>query len=153
MSGHEITLTLNSRVYLAAQQNGAPVIPDLRITNAGLSTLRGLRVDVQMNPAIGSWEAHLDAIEPGKTHRFTEIDLQLSASALRDQTERTRGTLTARLLQGASVLAEQTAPIEVLAANKWPGLNRASELLAALVRLPSGAMTSRKGLEFRTWWM
>jgi very-short-patch-repair endonuclease len=129
-------------VYLAAQQNGVPVIPDLRITNAGSSTLRGLRVDVQMDPAIGSWEAHLDAIEPGKTHRFTEIDLQLSASALRDQTERTRGTLTARLLQGASVLAEQTAPIEVLAANEWPGLNQAPELLAAFVSPNDHALRS-----------
>ena len=39
----------------------------------------------------------------------------------------------------------------MLAANEWPGLNQAPELLAAFVRLPSGAMKSRKGSEFRTW--
>jgi len=126
-------VTLDPRINLAAQQNAVPVVSEIVLTNASDHALADLKVRVILDPPIGSWEGRIDSIEAGSTHRVTNIDLKLSPTALREQNERVRGSLSVHVVAGEERIAEHQASIEVLAATEWPGIDRVPELLAAFV--------------------
>jgi len=128
-----IDLTLDPRINLAAQQNAVPVIGEILLTNASDHALADLKVQVTLDPPIGSWEGRIDAIEAGSTHRLTDIDLKLSPAALREQTERVRGSIGVHVVAEEERIAEHQESIEVLAATEWRGIDRVPELLAAFV--------------------
>lgn len=121
------------KLNFACHQSAFAFLRDLRIENTNPeSHLDDLLVTLTSNPAFlkpKSWI--LDRIAPGQTLPIKNRDIELDRNFLLNLADSVRGSVTITVEQGATVLAQETKPVELLAYNEWGGAGYMPELLAA----------------------
>src|SRR5262252_8117946 len=138
-----LRVDIDHRVYFAMQQNDVPVVKAVHITNTSLRPLRDLRLCLRPEPAYAEpWESRIALLPAGATHTLTAVDLVLSPQYRSESSERARGQLRFRLLQGEEPLLEHVESVDILARDAWSGLSSLPEILAAFV-LPNHPAVER----------
>ncbi len=123
-----------SRTTFAAAQNAVPLLRGLTIHNPSAVALTNVTLSLQPQPAFCKpKEWTIDSIAPGQSSKITRTDVTLDFEVLDRLNEAEHGQLTFTLQQGQKILAEEIAPIELLARDQWGGLGEMGQLLAAFV--------------------
>src|SRR5690349_20712583 len=139
----DLRVEIDQRVYFAMQQNDVPVVKAVHITNTSPRPLRDLRLCLRPEPAYAEpWERPIALRSEAATHTLTAVDLVLSPQYLSESSERARGQLRFRLLQGDEPLLEHVESVDILARDEWSGLSSLPEILAAFV-LPNHPAVER----------
>ncbi|MBI4880554.1 MAG: DUF3320 domain-containing protein [Planctomycetes bacterium] len=128
---------------LAMAHSGVPILPAVRVRNAGRMSLAGATLVIRLGPDLG--EAHavsIPAIKPGEIWEPDPIDVPLPHARLRAITEAEAGSITWSLEHEGSVFATETVPLRLLPFNEWPG-NLAPPSLLAVFVLPNHAAIAR----------
>lgn len=129
-----IGVEVDSYINFALQQNDVPVVKAIRVENPLEAPFNDVRMEIFAEPDFACvWTRHLDTLPASADLVFRDIDLVLRPGYLSNLSERLRGLLHVRLMQGEGVLASQIVPIELLAYDEWSGLRSLPEIAAAFV--------------------
>ena len=133
-----ISLIFDRVINYAFQQNGIPVVKELRIYNDD-TPRKNLVIRVTSEPAFAEpVELRLQSIDAGGEFHVAPLELQLSPKFLASLNEKVSGWLKVEVLEGNSVVCFRTETISLLARNEWCGLVSLPEILAAFI-LPNDA--------------
>ncbi|TPW35383.1 DUF4011 domain-containing protein [Oecophyllibacter saccharovorans] len=134
--GWDIKCSTSSKVGFATHQNAVPIISNLCISaSADAAPKTDLRLVLEANPPfINKKIWPVACLAPNDEVSISDSTVSLNATLLHSLTESLTGTLILTLLDDeGTVLAEITAPIELLASNQWGGSSTMAELLPAFV--------------------
>ena len=121
-------------VNYALEQNRLPLLRSLVLDNSGGEERNGLTLTVSAQPPFcREAKQTIDRIPADSRFDVRDLDLRLDGSWLAGLTEKTRGELTFRLMDGEQELSSACAQVEVLAFDEWMGSNCYPELLASFV--------------------
>lgn len=127
-----------TKLNLADFQNAVPALHELAIANETAHSLGELTLTVTSTPAFlkpRTW--NLEAVGPGETYHFTEMDVKLDGALLSRLTEAESATLRFELRRQktpGTIVAEHDCAIELLARNQWGGIGHLPEMVAAFVQ-------------------
>lgn len=139
-----VEVDVDPHVGYALQVNGVPLVKALRIMNLGDAPVGGLRVAVFAEPDLSPrLELPVGGIAAHGSWRFDALGLPISSARLAERTEAEEGTLWIEVTEGNEVLLRSATPLEVLAADEWPGTDSLPEILAAFV-LPEHPATRER---------
>jgi hypothetical protein len=128
-----LTLSFDSAINYAFQQNAIPVVKELRFQNDVVSR-KDLVIRVATEPAFAApAEIRIQAIEPQGEFRVSPLDLKLSHDFLAGLNEKVVGWLKVEVVAGDTVLCSRTESVSLLARNEWCGLVALPEILAAFI--------------------
>ena len=129
-----IRVTHDPSINYAFQQNGIPVLREIRVRHEGAEELRDVTVHVTTEPPFAlPLELRVQALAPGVEFRAGPIDQKLSPTLLGALRERTTGLLHVEVRTGETVLGRHSSAIALLAHNEWSGLDSLPDILAAFV--------------------
>ena len=127
-----IKLNYSPIVTFAMQQNHAPVIRDIIITNNGDVALTDLDVTLSYDPDFAAeYKYSINSINPKSADRNSVIPIAMSTDFLANLTERVTGNIKVTVTSKDGVIAEDRFEISVLAFNEWAGSGIIPEMLAA----------------------
>ncbi|VAX40897.1 DNA helicase related protein [hydrothermal vent metagenome] len=118
----------------ASWQNSVPFLKSLSIRNESSDSFDNLQLTLKTEPGFSrakKW--NFDCIRPETTIDVKDIHVQLDPAYLNGLNEAERGRVTFQLLQGETLLCEQTIDIRILAHDEWGGFGAMGDLLAAFV--------------------
>lgn len=129
----EIHATLVEKINFACHQSAFAVLRELKLENLDEEQpLSDLQVTLEASPTFLKPKVWVvDKLAAGGLLMLNDRDLALDGGFLFGLTESMRGTVTLRVNQGDTVLAEQAINVELLASNEWGGAAYMPELLAA----------------------
>lgn len=128
-----LSLTHDTAINFAFQQNAIPVVKELRFRNDSVARM-GLVIRVTTEPAFAPpVELRIQSIEPEGEYRLSPLDLKLSPDFLAGLNEKLSGLLKAEVIAGDIVLCSRTEAVALLARNEWCGLVALPEILAAFI--------------------
>lgn len=130
----ELEIECQSRVSLAAWQNGFPVVRRVRLRATEDCELPEQRLRLEFDPPLGE-AATFDvaALPAGAAIEQAEWDVNLGGGALESRTERTRARVIATLEAEGHEPVHAECEVELLAANEWAGVAAPLEQLASFV--------------------
>lgn len=140
----KLSLSLAPAITYAAVQNSIPVIQEICLENTGEEPLLGLSIRVTMTPdlLLRPVALHVARLESGSPVSFRHPELVMRHDQLSSLQEAHRGVVLAEVLQGETVLASISAPVEVLAYDEWAGFRQLPELLVAFAQPNSKAVAA-----------
>lgn len=128
-----LTVTYDSGINYAFQQNAIPVVKELRFQNDDVER-KDLVIRVSTEPAFAApAEIRIQAIEPKGEFRVSPLDLKLSHDFLAGLNEKVAGWLKVEMIAGDAMLCSRTESVSLLARNEWCGLVALPEILAAFI--------------------
>jgi len=128
-----ITVTFDSSINYAFQQNAIPVVKDLQFQNDSVAR-KDLTIRVSTEPAFATpTEIRVQSVEPNGVFRISPLDLKLSPAFLSELNEKVAGWLKIEVVERDTVLCWRTEPVSLLARNEWSGLVSLPEILAAFI--------------------
>ena len=130
----QLELDSVSKIGLAVQQNGVPVLRAVRIVNPGAEPIRDAKIILSSDPEFfPPVPVLVSQVPPGETAEVRAFTLCPSHAFLSTMTERTVGALKASLFlaNDAAPFAETAKPIDLCAHDEWFGAGFMPELLAA----------------------
>ena len=131
--GIELSLSYDTSINYAFQQNAIPAIKELRLKNTG-GAKKDLQIRITTEPAFAPVsEIRLETLPKDGEFRKEAPELRLSHDFLAGLNERVTGHIKIGILEGEKLLTERTEPISLLARNEWCGLQALPEILAAFV--------------------
>jgi len=129
-----ISVTHDPSINYAFQQNGIPVLREIRVRNDGADELREITVHVTTEPPFAlPLELRVQALPAGGEFRAGPVDQKLSPALLGALRERATGLLHVEVRAGDAVLGRHSSRLDLLAHNEWSGLDSLPEILAAFV--------------------
>ncbi|MBU8900307.1 DUF3320 domain-containing protein [Corallococcus sp. M34] len=133
-SSVRVELLTAPSLNFAMEQSGVPLIREARIRNVGSRALGPTVLGVRLEPELGdSVRIPVPSMPAGEEVSLGVIDLRPPAGHLRTVLETERAQLRWSLQQESQVLAEGTAPVEILPYNHWPGASAPLGLLTTFV--------------------
>ncbi len=139
-----VEVDVDAHVGYALQANGVPLVKALRVLNLGDAPVAGLRVALFVEPDLSPRvELPVGDIAAHGSWRFDALGLPISTARLAERTQAEEGTLWIEATGGDEVLLRSATPLEVLAADEWPGTDSLPEILAAFV-LPEHPATRER---------
>ena len=139
-----VEVDVDPHVAYALQVNGVELVKALRVLNLTNAPVAGLRVAVFAEPDLSPrLELPVAEIAAHGSWRFDAVGLPISSARLAERSESEAGTLWIEVLDGETVLLRTATPLEVLAADEWPGTDSLPEILAAFV-LPAHPATEER---------
>ena len=133
---HPIRLSVSCLNVLnyALQQNGLPILRQIRVKNDSDKALESAQLRVTAAPAfVMEYQRSIPVIPARRQVELRDFALVPDGDFLANLTERLEGTLTVELLSGERLLSTEVVPISVLTFNEWHGLGIYPELLSAFV--------------------
>lgn len=123
-----------ARISSASAQNAVPILQAIEIRHAGEVPIENLTLRLRAQPPFcHARSLHIDRVDATLPVSVADLDLMLDFGLLAGLNEAEHGELIATLTDGEETIAEQTAPIELLARDQWGGLDEMAGLLAAFV--------------------
>ncbi|MFN8705783.1 MAG: hypothetical protein ACK50J_03820, partial [Planctomyces sp.] len=139
----EIHSDLAGSINYACHQNSVPFLKSLRVRNHGASSVRDLKLSLEVSPRFAQSRVwHIARIEPGQELEIFDRKIDLEPQYLSGLNEAERGRVDLCLLTGNEELARVISDIRVLARDEWGGFSSGPELLAAFV-MPNDPAVSR----------
>ena len=127
-------LSCLSVINYALQQNGLPILRQIRVENGTDTEFEEVQLRITASPAFAKAYQRTISVLPARAQmELHDLDLVLDGEFLASLTEKTAGTLTAELLHGETLLCTESVPISVLTFNEWHGYGIYPELLSAFV--------------------
>lgn len=128
-----LTVTFDSSINYAFQQNAIPVVKDLQFQNDSIAR-KNLKVCVSTEPAFAApTEIRVQSVEPNGVFRVSPLDLKLSPVFLSELNEKVAGWLKVEVVEGDTVLCRRTDSVSLLARHEWCGLVSLPDILAAFI--------------------
>ncbi len=128
-----VSLSFDSAINYAFQQNAIPVVKELRFQNDNVAR-KDVVIRVSTEPAFAApAEIRIQAIDALGEFRIAPLDLKLSHDFLVSLNERVAGWLKVEVVAGDNVVCERTEAVSLLARNEWCGLVSLPEILAAFI--------------------
>jgi very-short-patch-repair endonuclease len=128
-----LSVTGDTAINYAFQQNAIPIVRELRLQNDD-SVRKDLIIRVSTEPAFAApLELRLQSLNAGGEHRFAPVDLKLSHDYLAGLSEKVSGWLKIEVIDGDAVICSRSESISLLARNEWCGLVSLPEILAAFI--------------------
>lgn len=116
----------------AMQQNYIPLIRSIRLVNDGESSVEGVTVRVDFDPAFAKpFLFEVQFVEGLRTTEIAPVKLTLSPELLFSLTEKTAGNIHISAEKDGETLAETDIPVEILAYDEWSGVSVMPELISA----------------------
>ena len=132
MNTLQIKLNYPPVVNYSMQQNHAPVIRDVIITNNGNVAFTDLEISLTFDPEFASeYKYTINSIRPQSEDRTSVVPIIMSTDFLANQTERVAGSIKVTVSSKGELLSEERFDISVLAFNEWAGSGIIPEMLAA----------------------
>ena len=132
MNTLQIKLNYPPVVNYSMQQNHAPVIRDVIITNNGNVAFTDLDISLTFDPEFASeYKYTINSIRPQSEDRTSVVPIIMSTDFLANQTERVAGSIKVTVSSKGELLSEERFDISVLAFNEWAGSGIIPEMLAA----------------------
>jgi len=121
-------------INYACHQNSVPILKSLTVRNNGATTLRNVKLSLQVTPAFARSRVwHIERIEPGEDIQISDRLVELEPGYLHVLNEAELGRIDLTLLGANQKLARLSSEIRVLARDEWGGFSSGPELLAAFV--------------------
>ncbi len=128
-----VTISNDSAINYAFQQNSIPVVKELRFRNDDVER-KDLVIRVLTEPAFAApAEIRIQSIKPNDEFRLSPLDLKLSHDFLDSLNEKVSGWLKIEAVAGKETLCSRTEAVSLLARNEWCGLVSLPEILAAFI--------------------
>jgi len=123
---------VSSKIGLASHQNAVPLLRQLTILNDGEEDLDDLLLELEPSlPFAAAKTWHIDRLTRSSTMQISDCDVELRDSYLADLSESMKASVRLCLRSSATIIAEHSFPIELLARNEWGGAHSMPDLLAA----------------------
>ncbi|MDE6277435.1 MAG: DUF3320 domain-containing protein [Muribaculaceae bacterium] len=130
----EVSLKYLPVINFSMQQNHVAVIREVGLKNTGESSIEGLEVVINFDPAFAEpVSLRIDNVAEGGTVELTDIPVHISTTFLSNLTERIEGHIRVEVKRDEEVLTAQTYEISLLAFDQWGGLAVLPAMLAAFV--------------------
>lgn len=118
----------------ALQQNGIPIIQQIRIFNPSEMVMEDVELGIEANPSFMlPFTRHIDQLPTGQNVTIIEPQLLMDTEYLAGMTERVSGYIHVELKQSGQVVASADEAITVLAYDEWQGMLIHPEMLVSFV--------------------
>lgn len=138
----EVEIVRYDALNLAMAHSGVPLLPSIRVRNAGVHSLDGAKFVVHVGPDLGApHEVTVPTLRAGDAWEPGPFDVPLPHERLRAITEGETGWMHLSVTHDGTALFEQKGELRLLAFNEWAGCTAPASLLAVFVTPNRPAVT------------
>lgn len=129
-----ISVDVNNVLTYAMQQNGSPIVREIRLKNETESDYENLIVNISTDTElIEPFSQGIQVLKGGEEVQLRNLKIQVNGKYLASLTERVSCNLKIEVMQGEETLVTDAMNVTALAYDEWPGLKFFPDMIAAFV--------------------